>query len=83
MPRYHLNVRCRDRLFVDEEGEEIAGEMAMRQQALETARDLIKTQSLAIPDWLDCTLEVTGEEGAVVLILPIAEAASGGRGASA
>ncbi len=77
MPRYHLNVRYRDHLFVDEEGEEIAGEMAMRQQALETARDLIKPQSLAIPDWLDCTLEVTDEVGESVMILPFSAVTEG------
>lgn len=74
MPRYHLSIGHRERLFHDDDGEHIAGEMEMREQALQTVRDLIRTASLAVPDWLDCTLEVTNEAGAVVLLLPFAEA---------
>jgi hypothetical protein len=46
----------------------------MKVRALETARDLIRTPFLAIPDWLDCTLEVTDESGTMVLSLPFPEA---------
>jgi hypothetical protein len=37
-----------------------------------TTRD--GTPSFTIPDWLDCTLEVTNEAGETVLILPFTEA---------
>ncbi len=46
----------------------------MKVRALETARDLIRTPSLTIPDWLDCTLEITDETGTMVLSLPFPEA---------
>jgi hypothetical protein len=63
MPIYHLSIRLRERLYQDDEGEEIAGEMEMREQALQTVRNLTRTASLAVPDWLDCILEVTNEAG--------------------
>jgi len=74
MPRYHLSIRHRERLYHDDEGEEIAGEMEMREQARLTARDLTRTASLAVPDWLVCSLEVTDETGQLVLRLPFSEA---------
>ena len=74
MPRYHLSIRHRERLYHDEEGEDIAGEMEVREQARLTARDLTRTPSLAVPDWLVCTLEVTDERGQLVLRLPFSEA---------
>jgi hypothetical protein len=74
MPRYHLSIRHRERLFHDDEGEEIAGEMEMREQARLTARDLTRTASLAVPDWLACSLEVTDERGQLILHLPFADA---------
>jgi hypothetical protein len=46
----------------------------MKVRALETAHDLIGTPSFTIPDWLDCTLEVTNEAGETVLVLPFTEA---------
>jgi hypothetical protein len=33
--------------------------MALRKQAPETVRDLMRTESLTMPDRLDCTLEAT------------------------
>jgi hypothetical protein len=74
MARRHLSVRYRDRLFRDEEGEDIPSGIEMKVRALETARDLIRTPFLAIPDWLDCTLEVTDETGTMVLSVPFPEA---------
>jgi hypothetical protein len=74
MPHYHLSIRHRQRLYHDDEGEDIAGEMEMMEQALQTARDLTRTPSLAVPDWLECSLEVTDETGKLVLHLPFSEA---------
>ena len=74
MPRYYLSVRYRDRLFRDEEGEDMPSGIEVKVRALETARDLIGTRFFAIPDWLDCTLEVTDESGTAVLSLPFPEA---------
>jgi hypothetical protein len=74
MPIYHLSIRHRERLYHDDEGEEIAVEMEMREQALQTVPDLTRTASLTIPDWLACILEVTNEPGDLVLRLPFADA---------
>jgi hypothetical protein len=74
MAHYHLNIRYRDRFYRDEEGEDIPSEIEMKVRAYETARDLIGTPSFTIPDWLDCTLEVTNEAGETVLVLPFTEA---------
>jgi hypothetical protein len=42
---------------------------------VDTARDLMKgTRLKAIPDWLQCTFEVTDESGTLVLTLPFADA---------
>ena len=77
MARYHLNIRYHGRLYCDEEGEDIPSRTAMKVRALETAHDLIGTPSFTIPDWLDCTLEVTDDAGEIVLILHFSEAAEG------
>ena len=74
MLRYYLSVRYRDRLFRDEEGEDMPSGIEMTARAREMARDLIRTPFLAIPDWLDCTLEVTDETGTMVLSLPFSDA---------
>ena len=74
MPRYHLSIRHRERLYHDEEGEDIPGEMEMREQAHLTVRDLTRTASLAIPDWLVCSLEVTDARGQLILRLPFSDA---------
>jgi len=74
VPRYHLGIRYRDRVYPDREGEAFASEVAMKQQALETAQGLLRTRSLMIPDWLECTLEVTDSAGGIVFALPFAEA---------
>jgi len=74
VPRYYLSVRYNGRLYRDEEGEEAPSDLEIAIRARETARDLVKTPSYAIPDWLDCTLEVTDDAGRVVLSLPFAEA---------
>jgi hypothetical protein len=74
MARYHMNIRHHGRLYRDEEGEDIPSEIEMKVRALETAHDLIGTPSFTIPDWLDCTLEVTNGTGETVLVLPFTDA---------
>jgi hypothetical protein len=74
MPHYHLSIRHHGHLYRDEEGEDIAGEIEMREQARLTVRDLTRTASLAVPDWLVCSLEVTDETGQLILRLPFADA---------
>ena len=74
MAHYYLSVRHRDRLFRDDEGEEIPSAIEVKVRALETARDLMRTPFLAIPDWLDCTLEIMDETGTTVLSVPFSDA---------
>jgi hypothetical protein len=74
MAHYHLNIRHHGRFYRDEEGEDITSEFEMKVRARETARDLIGTPSFTIPDWLDCTMEVTNETGQTVFRLPFEEA---------
>jgi hypothetical protein len=72
--RYYMNLRYRDRLFVDEEGDELADEHAVLGHALDTARDLIANGRMhSIRNWFDCSFEVTSEAGRVVLIFPFSE----------
>ena len=74
LPRYFMNVRYRDRLFVDEEGDELASEHAVHGHALDTARDLIAHAWMdSIRNWFDCSFEVTDEAGQVVLVMPFGE----------
>jgi hypothetical protein len=69
-----MNVRYRDRLFVDEEGDELASADAVQGHALETARDLITRARMDnIRSWFDCSFEVTNEVGQVVLVMPFGE----------
>jgi hypothetical protein len=49
----------------------------MKVRALETAQDLIRTPSYTIPDWLDCTLEVTNEAGETMPVLLLNDAVEG------
>jgi hypothetical protein len=78
MPRYFLHLRysdLEDGLALDEEGDELEDAGALRQHVLDTARDLMVGARLkAIPDWRQCSFEVTDESGTVVLRLPFADA---------
>ena len=74
VPCFFLNLRYRDRLFVDEEGDDLADEQAVQGHALEAARDLIaRTRMDSIRNWFDCSFEVTNEAGRIVLVMPFAE----------
>ena len=78
MPRYFLHLRYPspgDGFAQDEEGDELPDRSALRQHVLDTASDLMRgTRLKAIPDWLQCSFEVTDEAGTVVLTLPFSEA---------
>ena len=65
-----------DGLAVDEEGDELANEGALRAHVMETARDLQQTRIGAVRNWADCTFEVTDKAGHLVLTLPFTEALS-------
>jgi hypothetical protein len=62
VPRFFLNLRYRDRRFVDED--ELAKEPAVHGYALATARDLIAyTRTDNVRNWFDCSFEVTDAAG--------------------
>jgi hypothetical protein len=77
MPRYFLHLRytdLEDGVARDDEGDELPAPSALRQHVADTARDLMKGARLhSIPDWLQCSFEVTDENGTVVLTLPFSE----------
>jgi hypothetical protein len=80
VPWCHLSIRYREHVFPDRESEEFPSKIELKQQALETAQGLSRTRSLVIPNWLDCSLEVTDCAGKVVFKLPFAEAVQAARG---
>jgi hypothetical protein len=69
-----MNLRYGDRLFRDEEGDQLPDLEAARIYAVECARELIGQVRLdTIRNWFDCVFEVTDEAGRVVLTLPFGE----------
>jgi len=61
-------------LALDEEGDEVTDEGALRAHVAETARDLMLRSRITGIDWRTCTFEVTDEDGRLVLKMPFAEA---------
>jgi hypothetical protein len=54
VPRFFMNLRYRDRLFTDDEGDELPDEAAARAYAVQTARDLISNGRLdLIRNWFE------------------------------
>ena len=77
VPRYFLNLRYRSRLFVDEEGDELADEHMVHEYVLNTARDLVAHARMgSIRNWFDCSFEITNQAGRLVLVMPFAEIAT-------
>jgi hypothetical protein len=62
MARFYMNLRYRDRLFVDECGDELADEHAVLGHALDTARDLIAYARMnTIRNWGGCSGKAQAE----------------------
>jgi hypothetical protein len=62
MARFYMNLRYRDRLFMDEEGDELADEHAVLGHALGTARDLIAYARMnTIRNWCGCSGKAQAE----------------------
>jgi len=78
MPRYFLHLKYpahEDGFARDDEGDELSDPDDLRRHVVDTACDLMTGARLrAIPDWLQCSFEVTDETGTVVLRLPFSEA---------
>lgn len=74
MPRYYMNLRYRDRMFTDDEGDELPDDVAARRYALESAQDLIRNARLdVIRNWYDCSFEITDETSRMVVVVPFTE----------
>ena len=69
VPRYFLHLRYRD---------DLPDPGGLREHVEATARDLMRKVRLdAIPNWQDCSFEVTDEDGRPVLTLPFSGVANG------
>jgi hypothetical protein len=73
MPRYFFNTRIGDDLISDPEGEELRNPDRAWEVARAMIRELLKTEG-AEGGLLNAVLEVTDEEGEIVLEFPFAEA---------
>ena len=73
MPRYFFNTRIRNELISDPEGEELRDPDRAWQVARAMIRALLKTEG-AQDSLLSATLEVTDDEGEIVLEFPFSEA---------
>jgi hypothetical protein len=73
MPRYFFNTRIGDELIPDPEGEELRNPDRAWEIARAMIRELLKTED-AERGLLNAVLEVTDDEGEIVLEFPFAEA---------
>jgi len=73
MPRYFFNTRIGDELIPDPEGEVLRDPDRAWEIARAMIRDLLKTED-TVGGLLNAVLEVTDDEGEVVLEFPFAEA---------
>jgi hypothetical protein len=73
MPRYFFNTRIGDELISDPEGEELRNPDRAWEIARVMIRELLRTEG-AEGGLLQAILEVTDEEGEIVLEFPFAEA---------
>jgi hypothetical protein len=73
MPRYFFNTHVGDELISDPEGEELPDLDRAWEVARAMIRELLKTEG-AERGLLSATLEVTDDDGEVVLEFPFAEA---------
>jgi hypothetical protein len=73
MPKYFFNTRIGDELITDPEGEELRNPDRAWEVARAMIRELLQTEG-AERSLLNATLEVTDDEGEIVLEFPFAEA---------
>jgi uncharacterized protein DUF6894 len=73
MPRYYFNTRIGKELILDPEGEDLRDPDHAWEVARTTIRQLLKTEG-SQPGVLNAILEVTDDEGEIVLEFPFAEA---------
>src|SRR6201992_3614283 len=73
MPRYFFNTRIGDELISDPEGEELANPDRAWEVARAMIREILKTE-IGEGGLLNAVLEVTDDEGEIVLEFPFTEA---------
>ncbi len=73
MPRYFFNTRIGKELILDPEGEELRDPDHAWHVARTTIREILKTEG-GQPALLSAVLEVTDDEGEIVLEFPFGEA---------
>ena len=73
MPRYYFNTRIGDELVADPEGEELRNPDRAWEVARAMIREILKTEGVQ-NGLLNATLEVTDDEGEIVLEFPFTEA---------
>jgi len=73
MPRYFFNARIADELIPDPEGEVLRNPDRAWEMARAMIRELLKTEGVD-ERLLNATIEVTDDEGGIVLEFPFAEA---------
>jgi hypothetical protein len=73
MPRYFFNTRIGEQLISDPEGEELRNPDRAWEMARAMIRELLKTEG-AQGELFNAVLEVTDEEGEIVLEFPFTEA---------
>src|ERR1700749_3499499 len=76
MPRYYFNTRIGEELIPDPEGEELRNPDRAWEVARAMIRELLKTEGTQA-GLLNAILEVTDDEGDIVLEFPFAEAMFG------
>jgi hypothetical protein len=73
MPRYFFNTRIGDELISDPEGEELRNPDRAWEMARAMIKELLKTEGVD-ERLLNATVEVTDDEGEIVLEFPFVEA---------
>jgi hypothetical protein len=73
MPRYFFNTRIGQELILDPEGEELRDPDHAWRVARTTIREILKTEG-GQPNLLNAILEVTDDDGEIVLEFPFTEA---------
>jgi hypothetical protein len=73
MPRYYFNTRIGDDLIPDDEGEVLRDADHAWEVARATIREIVKTEGGQL-ELIRASLEVTDEDGEVVLDFPFSEA---------
>ena len=73
MPRYFFNTRIGDELIADPEGEELRNPDRAWEIARAMIRELVRTEGVE-GSLLNAILEVTDDEGEIVLEFPFTEA---------